>query len=156
MTDKPQAKRIVMCFDGTAQQIGAGSLTNVAKIFEMVEKNDPASQLAYYDPGVGTLAPESSSLIGKLTLFYEQAFGKGLKHNVAQAYRYLMQHWRPGDGLETERVLWPLLYECRRQGVPAPVKSAARRWVVSDHLPPQVSTASVHLTECSVWLQEER
>ena len=99
MTDKPQAKRIVMCFDGTAQQIGAGSLTNVAKIFEMVEKNDPASQLAYYDPGVGTLAPESSSLIGKLTLFYEQAFGKGLKHNVAQAYRYLMQHWRPGDAI---------------------------------------------------------
>jgi uncharacterized protein (DUF2235 family) len=99
MTDTPLAKRIVMCFDGTAQQIGAGNLTNVAKLFEMVEKNDPASQLAYYDPGVGTLAPESSSLIGKLTLLYEQAFGAGLKHNVAQAYRYLMQHWRPGDAI---------------------------------------------------------
>jgi hypothetical protein len=51
MADKPQAKRIVVCFDGTAQQIGAGNLTNVAKLFELVEKNDPASQLAYYDPG---------------------------------------------------------------------------------------------------------
>ena len=35
VTDKPQAKRIVLCFDGTANQIGAGNLTNVAKIFEM-------------------------------------------------------------------------------------------------------------------------
>jgi uncharacterized protein (DUF2235 family) len=99
MTGEPQAKRIVLCFDGTANQIGAGNLTNVAKLFEMLDKNDPASQIAYYDPGVGTLAPEQSSLIGKLTLLYEQAFGLGLKDNVAQAYRYVMQHWRPGDAI---------------------------------------------------------
>lgn len=99
MTGAPQAKRIVLCFDGTANQIGAGDLTNVAKLFEMLDKNDPTSQLAYYDPGVGTLAPEQSSLIGKLTLLYEQAFGVGLKDNVAQAYRYVMQHWRPGDAI---------------------------------------------------------
>jgi len=79
------SKRIVLCFDGTADQIGAGNLTNVDKLFEMLEKNDPASQLAYYDPGVGTLAPAQSSLIGKLTLLFEQAFGAGLKENVAQA-----------------------------------------------------------------------
>jgi uncharacterized protein (DUF2235 family) len=93
------SKRIVLCFDGTANQIGAGNLTNVAKLFEMLEKNDPASQLAYYDPGVGTLAPAQSSLIGKLTLLFQQAFGAGLKENVAQAYRYVMQHWRPGDAI---------------------------------------------------------
>ncbi|HEY3996662.1 MAG TPA: DUF2235 domain-containing protein [Mycobacterium sp.] len=94
-------KRIVICFDGTANQIGAGNLTNVAKLFEMVNKDDPASQLAYYDPGVGTLAPASahSSLIRRLDLLFEQAFGSGLKGNVAQAYRYVMQHWRPGDAL---------------------------------------------------------
>jgi uncharacterized protein (DUF2235 family) len=80
MTGVPQAKRIVLCFDGTANQIGAGNLTNVAKLFEMLDKNDPG-QIAYYDPGVGTLAPEQSSLIGKLTLLYEQAFGVGLKDN---------------------------------------------------------------------------
>jgi len=93
------SKRIVLCFDGTANQIGAGNLTNVDQLFEMLEKNDPASQLAYYDPGVGTLAPAQSSLIGKLTLLFEQAFGAGLKENVAQAYRYVMQHWRPGDAI---------------------------------------------------------
>jgi Uncharacterized alpha/beta hydrolase domain (DUF2235) len=102
VTEEPQStrgKRIVLCFDGTANQIGAGNLTNVAELFEMLEKNDPASQLAYYDPGVGTLAPAQSSLIGKLTLLFEQAFGLGLKDNVAQAYRYVMQHWRPGDSI---------------------------------------------------------
>ena len=101
MSEKPQAKRIVLCFDGTANQIGAGNLTNVAKLFEMLDKNDPESQLAYYDPGVGTLAPAAahSSLSRKLSLLYEQAFGLGLKNNVAQAYRYVMQHWRPGDAI---------------------------------------------------------
>ena len=101
VTDKPQGKRIVLCFDGTANQIGAGNLTNVAKIFEMVEKNDPTSQLAYYDPGVGTLAPSSAhwAVHRTLSLLIEQVFGVGLKQNVAQAYHYLMQHWRPGDAI---------------------------------------------------------
>jgi uncharacterized protein (DUF2235 family) len=104
VTEEPQAprsKRIVLCFDGTANQIGAGNLTNVAKLFEMLEKNDPASQLAYYDPGVGTLAPAAahSGLPRTLSLLFEQAFGLGLKSNVAEAYRYVMQHWRPGDAI---------------------------------------------------------
>jgi uncharacterized protein (DUF2235 family) len=35
VTEEPQptrGKRIVLCFDGTANQIGAGNLTNVAKV----------------------------------------------------------------------------------------------------------------------------
>ena len=99
MTEAPPGKRIVLCFDGTSNQIGAGNLTNVAKLFEMLDKNNPASQLAYYDPGVGTLAPAHTSLPSTLALLFEQAFGIGLKHNVAQGYRYLMQHWRPGDAV---------------------------------------------------------
>jgi uncharacterized protein (DUF2235 family) len=46
MTQVPQGKRIVLCFDGTSNQIGAGNLTNVAKLFEMLDKKNPASQLA--------------------------------------------------------------------------------------------------------------
>ena len=64
----------------------------------MLEKNDPG-QIAYYDPGVGTLAPAHTSLPSTVILFFEQAFGIGLKHNVAQGYKYLMQHWRPGDAV---------------------------------------------------------
>ena len=50
----------MLCFDGTANQVGAGNLTNVAKLFQMLDKDDPASQLTYYEPGVGTLAPASA------------------------------------------------------------------------------------------------
>jgi uncharacterized protein (DUF2235 family) len=50
---------------------------------------------------VGTLAPAAahSSLLRKLSLLFEQAFGLGLKSNVAEACRYVMQHWRPGDAI---------------------------------------------------------
>ena len=51
------SKRIVLCLRRHRQPNRAGNLTNVAKLFEMLEKNDPARQLAYYDPGVGTLVP---------------------------------------------------------------------------------------------------
>ncbi len=50
MTEHPESarcKRIVVCLDGTANQIGAGNLTNVAKLFERLEKNEPTSQLTY-------------------------------------------------------------------------------------------------------------
>lgn len=99
--EPPQGKRIVVCLDGTANQIGAGNLTNVAKLFELLDKNDPATQLVYYDPGVGTLAPAAahSALRRWFALMIEKAFGAGLKDNVAQAYRYVMEHWRPGDAV---------------------------------------------------------
>jgi uncharacterized protein (DUF2235 family) len=91
-------KRIVICLDGTANQIGAGNPSNVAKLFAMLTKDDP-SQLAYYDPGVGTLAPASAhtGLHRTLSLLYMRAVGAGLKTNVSEAYQYVMQHWRPGD-----------------------------------------------------------
>lgn len=95
--EPPQGKRIVVCLDGTANQIGAGNLTNVAKLFELLDKNDPSTQLVYYDPGVGTLAPAAahSAVRRSVSLLIEKAFGAGLKDNVAQAYRYVMEHWRP-------------------------------------------------------------
>jgi uncharacterized protein (DUF2235 family) len=91
-------KRIVICLDGTANQIGAGHPSNVAKLFAMLVKDNPR-QLAYYDPGVGTLAPASArtGLSGRLSLLYVRAVGAGLKTNVSEAYQYLMQHWQPGD-----------------------------------------------------------
>ncbi|MBV9319341.1 MAG: DUF2235 domain-containing protein [Mycobacterium sp.] len=96
-----QHKRIVVCFDGTANQIGAGNRTNVAKLFGMLIKADPNSQLGYYDPGVGTLAPANahSAIRRGASLLFMRAVGAGMKTNVAQAYQYLMQHWRPGDAV---------------------------------------------------------
>jgi uncharacterized protein (DUF2235 family) len=56
-----------------------GNPTNVAELFGMLDKDDPSRQLAYYDPGVGTLAPAAarSGVPRTLALLYMRAFGTG-------------------------------------------------------------------------------
>ncbi len=91
-------KNIVLCFDGTDNQIRAYRNTNVVKIFRALENQD-GEQLMYYDPGVGTFASTrvwsppgrwASKMLGR-------AFGLGLKTNLAEAYTFLMNNWEPGD-----------------------------------------------------------
>jgi hypothetical protein len=73
--------------------------------------------------------------------------------DARQAARFLKQHWQPGDGLETDAPLEPLLYEFQRQGVPSPRKSANRCWIVARHPPPGAAEPLVHLSECGIWLR---
>jgi uncharacterized protein (DUF2235 family) len=98
-TPIPMKKTIVICLDGTSNQIGVSRPTNVGKTFEMVSLTDPARQVAYYDPGVGTLP--SSTARGKVarlaSLGAELAFGWGITTNVIQAYTWLMQHYQFRD-----------------------------------------------------------
>jgi uncharacterized protein (DUF2235 family) len=98
-TPSPTGKKIVICLDGTGNQMKAKGHTNVATLFEMLDLSDPAKQLGYYDPGVGTLsAANARGVVGKwLSRVSGLAFGSGLRTNVAEAYAYLMQHWQPGD-----------------------------------------------------------
>ncbi|MCW2540688.1 MAG: hypothetical protein JWN95_2413 [Frankiales bacterium] len=93
-------RKLVICLDGTGQQIGSPAQpTNVAKIFQMLDLTDATRQLAYYDPGVGTLP--STTARGKLaramSRVMQLAFGWGLRTNLSQAYVWLMQHYQPGD-----------------------------------------------------------
>ena len=59
-------KNIVVCCDGTGNEFRESRRnTNVVKLFEVVVK-DPARQIAYYDPGVGTLSvPGFVTFMGK-------------------------------------------------------------------------------------------
>jgi uncharacterized protein (DUF2235 family) len=92
-------KNLVVCLDGTRNQIGAGRPTNPAKVFQMLDLDDPTEQLAYYDPGVGTLP--AATMRGKIAQRSSQvaqmAFGFGMKANMTQAYTWLMQNYQPGD-----------------------------------------------------------
>jgi uncharacterized protein (DUF2235 family) len=92
-------RRIVICLDGTGNQVGARHPTNVVRLFEMLEADAPDRQLLYYDPGVGTMsATTAHGPTGRwLSRLTGLAFGTGLKANLAEAYTYLMQHWQPGD-----------------------------------------------------------
>ncbi|MFR9794741.1 DUF2235 domain-containing protein [Streptomyces sp. MS06] len=94
-------RRIVICLDGTGNQVGARDPTNVVRLFEMLEADDPARQLVYYDPGVGTMSSaRARGPVGRrLSRLSGLAFGTGLRTNLAEAYTYLMQHWQPGDGV---------------------------------------------------------
>jgi len=88
-------KRIVVCCDGTwntpdQQDNGKPSPTNVVKTVRTVAEADSrgSPQLVYYDEGVGTAWRD------RLT---GGAFGYGLSENIRQAYRYLVDHYEPGD-----------------------------------------------------------
>lgn len=91
------SKNIVVCCDGTDNQF-SGCQTNVVRLFKCA-KNIPGEQVAYYDPGVGTMA--APGLYGKIakraSVLLGLAFGFGFSQNVEDAYEFLMQTYEPGD-----------------------------------------------------------
>ena len=93
------AKNIVLCLDGTGNQIKAKGNSNVVNLYEMLDLSDPDRQVAFYDPGVGTFGAQGAwtSLGRGLTKLLGLTFGFGIKVNLAEAYTYLMQVYEPGD-----------------------------------------------------------
>lgn len=87
---------LLLCLDGTRNEPEAGS-TNVALMYDMAVKD--SDQLAYYDPGVGTMGARSATTaFGKtLTRVRGLAAGYGIKENVEEAYTWLMEHYRLND-----------------------------------------------------------
>ncbi|MFI1363352.1 DUF2235 domain-containing protein [Streptomyces griseochromogenes] len=92
-------RAIVVCLDGTGNQVGASHPTNVVRLMEMLDADDPARQLVYYDPGVGTMSSATAhGPVGhRFSRLCGLAFGSGMRTNLAEAYTYLMGHWQPGD-----------------------------------------------------------
>ncbi|MEP7021875.1 MAG: DUF2235 domain-containing protein [Pseudonocardiales bacterium] len=95
------AKNIVICLDGTGNQLKAKGNTNVVRLYEMLDLSDPSKQIGYYDPGVGTFSANGAwTPIGRrISKLVGLAFGFGLRTNLGEAYTYLMQHYEPGDKL---------------------------------------------------------
>jgi uncharacterized protein (DUF2235 family) len=124
-TAKRSAPRnLVICCDGTSNEPApmdkeAGG-TNVVRLFRCMRKGE--AQIVYYDPGIGTegildLWHRRSNRVRALA---EQASGYGLDHHVTQAYRFICEHYRPGDriwlfgfsrGAYTARVVAGLLHQ---------------------------------------------
>ena len=112
-------KNIVICCDGTGNEFGDRN-SNVVKLFATLVL-DPRTQVAYYDPGIGTMGANNAlTKIGKwFTKVLGLAFGYGLLDNVGDAYRFLMLNWEPDDrlylfgfsrGAYTVRVLASMLH----------------------------------------------
>jgi len=92
-------RNIVLCLDGTNDEIGEGRPSNPAKVFEMLDLDHPGAQVAYYDPGIGTLpAPTARGKIERrLSRARQLVYGAGLVDKLAGAYTWLMEHSQPGD-----------------------------------------------------------
>jgi uncharacterized protein (DUF2235 family) len=92
-TDQP--RNLVFCCDGTANQYGTVN-TNVVHLYQRLAA-DPATQLARYEPGVGTFSPLGLIDGGRIGIALGKLFGHGLTENIENGYRFLMRHYRPGD-----------------------------------------------------------
>jgi uncharacterized protein (DUF2235 family) len=114
-------RNIVVCCDGTGNEYGADN-SNVVKLFGIVEKNS-ARQIAYYDPGVGTLSMPGifSTPAKKVSKLFGLAFGLGFTEHLEDAYKYLMDHYQDRDriwlfgfsrGAFTVRALAGMIYKC--------------------------------------------
>lgn len=93
------ARNIVVCCDGTANQFAKDN-TNVIKLYAALT-DDPARQLIFYHPGIGTReAPGALSSIGRwLTIKLGQAFGYGLERDITETYAFIMNNYRADDRL---------------------------------------------------------
>ncbi len=115
-------KNIVICCDGTGQSYH-GSESNVLRLYRLALKG-AQDQIAAYDPGVGTHPlPNARTRSGRAWRHYagELLLGRGVMESVSLLYRYLMEHYDPGDrifligfsrGAFTVRALAGLLHVC--------------------------------------------
>lgn len=92
-------KNIVICLDGTGNQLRAKGNTNVVLLYAMLQLGDPTKQVAYYDPGVGTFSSSGAwtPVARRLSKLFGLAFGSGMKTNLAEAYSYLVRTYEEGD-----------------------------------------------------------
>lgn len=115
-------KNIVVCCDGTGNEISE-NISNVLKLYRALRKTGKTEphQVAFYDPGVGTLArPDPFTKFKQDTVtVLGLAFGYGLDDNVLKAYEFLIDHYEAGDdiylfgfsrGAYTARVLAALIH----------------------------------------------
>lgn len=136
------ARNIVIFSDGTGQRGGVlvdERRSNIYKLYRATRCGpdssvDPAEQLAYYDPGIGTLPPGSGGLSNLWRRVYNlvsQALGLGLTGNMIDCYAALIQLWRPGDriflfgfsrGAYTIRCLASVICRC---GIPTRMKDGS-------------------------------
>jgi uncharacterized protein (DUF2235 family) len=88
------SKKVIFCADGTWNTphgpAGLPDDTNVRKLYVLLV--DEASQLKYYDSGVGTNGSAFEH-------FFGGALGEGLFQKVRDGYEFLAYVWDPGDDI---------------------------------------------------------
>ena len=102
------AKNILIFADGTGQAGGLRPdqrLSNVYKLYRATRTGpdssiDPAKQVAFYDPGLGTITSSGAVRIGWLEWLKSvagMAVGLGFNKNVIDCYEAILRLYQPGD-----------------------------------------------------------
>jgi uncharacterized protein (DUF2235 family) len=95
-------RQLILCFDGTNNSLTGGARdTNVVKLCQLLDVQ-ANNQKLFYDPGVGNSGQIpgvdlTAQIKNKATRIAGLALGSGVYENIAQGYRFLMQHYRAGD-----------------------------------------------------------
>jgi uncharacterized protein (DUF2235 family) len=84
-------KRLVVCCDGTWQDLRSPYPSNVVKLAQSVKPiaSDGTPQIVFYDEGIGTDS-QATKLLGG-------AIGLGIDRNIQDAYRFLCLNYISGD-----------------------------------------------------------
>jgi uncharacterized protein (DUF2235 family) len=82
-------KRLIVCCDGTWQQLTSPYPSNVVKLAQAIKPSasDGVAQIVFYDAGIGT---ENQKLLGGAT-------GLGIDKNIEDSYRFLSLNYQKGD-----------------------------------------------------------
>src|SRR6266481_2109187 len=103
---------IVIYSDGTGQRGGLmfdERRSNIYKLFRATRCGpdssvNPAEQLTFYDPGLGTQPAGRGGGAGILAFLWRalynlvsQATGLGITRNLVDCYAAIIRMWRPGD-----------------------------------------------------------
>lgn len=92
-------KRLVICCDGTGNEIKENE-SNVLKFYRLIKKeNTGTEQIAFYDTGVGTISESDawSRFKSKASGIFGLITGYGLDSNVLDAYQFLSDHYEEDD-----------------------------------------------------------
>src|SRR6516164_1293873 len=91
-------KNIVVCCDGTGNQIGR-NISNVLKLFRIASKSE--DQRVFYNPGIGTIGNRDpwSRVKQDTKAVFGLATGYGLDRDILGAYEFVCQHYEKGDSL---------------------------------------------------------
>ena len=99
-------RNILLFVDGTGNEGGLlpdESRTNVYKLFRATRTGpdsiiEPAKQIAFYIPGVGTLLPGTNpSLRKRIWNSVQQVVGSGVTKRIIEGYAAIISVWKPGD-----------------------------------------------------------
>ncbi|KAK7422649.1 hypothetical protein QQX98_001437 [Neonectria punicea] len=101
----PEPKKLILCFDGTGNTFtGSNADTNVVKILNKLDRNDP-NQYHYYQTGIGTYDPNETSvnktwfaeMRSSISQTVDQGIGTTFDAHVMSGYRFLMRYYDSGD-----------------------------------------------------------